>query len=125
MRKRAEIGCIFVMSVLLAACSGGGGGGPTLIVDTFDVRVQVSWAANREAAVNRPGGGYKVYYSQSPGFDIATASVKDVPYSSGATAPVSTTIILPIGTHYIKVVAYSVLNADGSSPSAEFSIAVP
>ncbi len=72
--------------------------------------IQLFWSANHEKAVNSPGGGYRVYYSQTPGFDITTASWVDVPYQSGLNAPTSTTIPnLSPGSYYIKVVAYAAL----------------
>lgn len=94
--------------------------------------VQVSWTANREKAVNKQGGGYRVYYSRTNGFDASTASYYDVPYVSGPTAPVSRVFSnLLIGTTYFKVSAYSNLNAPGSTSgsmseaSTEFSITLP
>lgn len=110
-----------VLTVLFGCGGGGGGGGPPAVSRS----VQVSWTANRETAVNSPGGGYRVYSSRTTGFDIATASVVDVPYSAGASAPTSTLITLLTGTNFIKVVAYSALNPGGSAPSAEASIVVP
>ena len=95
-------------------------------------RIQVTWAANRENAVNKAGGGYKVYYSRTSGFSLSGASYVDVPYVSGAAAPVTTILSNLIkGTYYIKVVAYSSLNTPGgsggttSSTSTEISINVP
>lgn len=105
----------------LTACGGGGGGGGGSGINS---NVQVSWTANRESAVNSPGGGYKVYSSTSPGFNIASASFVDVPNAGGAT-PTSTTLSLFSGTHYIKVIAYSTLNPAGSAPSAEIAITAP
>ena len=104
-------------TLLLASC----GGGPT---------VQVSWAANREAAVNKSGGGYRVYYSKTQGFDVAGASSVNVPFQSGTAAPTSTKLSLSSGTYYIKVVAYSSLvgpsgAASTSAPSTEISVVVP
>lgn len=94
--------------------------------------VQISWTANREKAVNKSGGGYRIYYSRTSGIDPATASYYDVPYVSGATAPVTKTLSnLLIGTTYFKVSAYSSLNAPGSTSgsmseaSTEFSITLP
>jgi hypothetical protein len=106
------------LSTLLAACGGG-------------TNVQVSWAANRETAVNSQGGGYKVYYSPAPGFDIANAKSVNVPFKSAPAAPTSATIqSLSSGTYYVKVVAYSALvgpsgSASTSAPSAEVSVVVP
>lgn len=111
-----------LLTVTLTACGGGGGG----------ATVQVSWAANRETAVNGTGGGYKVYSSKTAGFDVATASSVDVPFTSGPTAPTSTTLRnLSTGTYFVKVVAYSALTPPGgnrgstSAPSAEISVLVP
>ena len=94
--------------------------------------VDVTWTANREKAVNSAGGGYKVYYSRVSGFDIGTASVVNVPYVSGPAAPVTATLTnLLYGTTYFKVVAYSALNAPGttsgsqSQPSTQFSVSLP
>ncbi len=94
--------------------------------------VQVSWTANKETAVNKFGGGYKVYYSTTSGFNINTATFVNVPYVSGASAPVTTTISnLLAGTYYFKIIAFSALNTVGvttgstSIPSAEFSLSLP
>lgn len=79
--------------------------------------VQISWNSNPETTVNQSGGGYKVYYSSNSGFNISDGGVTeiDVPYSSGATAPTSTQVQLLPGTYYIRIIAYSVLNAPGTS----------
>ena len=94
--------------------------------------VQVSWTANREAAVNRAGGGYRVYYSKTSNFNIESASYVNVPYVSGASAPTSANITnLQVGTYYFKIVAYSNLNKAGSTggstsaPSTQFSVSLP
>lgn len=84
----------------------------------------VSWDANRESGVNSTGGGYRVYHSTTPGFDIDNADVIDVPHASDTT-PTSTTLTLSTGTHYIKIVAYSALNPDGSSPSDQIAVTAP
>lgn len=98
------------------------------------IAVTISWTANRESAVNTNGGGYKVYYSDTPGFALTDAGVilVNVPYISGTEAPTSTIVNLDSGTtYYIRVIAYSALNAPGqtggssSQPSADISIAVP
>ncbi|BAU50255.1 hypothetical protein SVA_3721 [Sulfurifustis variabilis] len=115
---------------LLAGCSGGGGGSagggdPSLAVAGVG-NVRVSWAPNRETAVNGPGGGYRVYHAPSPDFALDGAEgVVDVPYASGARAPTAAILSLPSGTHYLKVVAYSTINPTGSGPSAEIAVVVP
>lgn len=100
--------------------------------------VNISWDANREAAVNTTGGGYKVYYSTNSGFDITDPGVTevDVPYAGGASAPTTVAVQLDRTRYYIRVVAYSDLSAPWSSggicgepscsePSAEYTILVP
>lgn len=88
--------------------------------------VRITWDANRETAVNRSGGGYRVYYSTTNNFNIATASYVNVPYVSGATAPTTYNLTgLLAGTHYFKVVAYSNLNPTGSSTSPQFQVSLP
>ena len=120
-------------TLLVASCGGpGSSSNPTISTSPITSNVQVTWIANRERAVNQAGGGYTVYYSSSPGFNIVAASSVNVPYVSGPAAPTSATISsLSTGAYYIKVVAYSILNPPGSSsgstsiPSAEISITVP
>lgn len=117
---------LVVALATLGGCGGGGGGGTTATVPPVPSSVLVSWTANRETAVNGPGGGYKVYSSTTAGFNIASANVIDVPYAAGAAAaPTSTTLSLLTGTHYIKVIAYSTLNPAGSAPSTEIAITAP
>jgi len=95
--------------------------------------VNVTWNANRETAVNAAGGGYKVYYSTSSGFDITDAgvSVVDVPFVAPPATPTSTSLQLPTGQYYFRVVAYSALtpqwgnNGSTSLPSAQISLLVP
>ena len=113
-------GAALSFALFIAACGGGTSGPPSITAS-----VQVSWTANREAAVNGAGGGYRVYQSRTSGFDIATASVVDVPYSMGATAPTSTNLMLSSGDNFIKVVAYSALNPNGSAPSGQITVSVP
>lgn len=94
--------------------------------------VLISWAENPETAVNLAGGGYKVYYSSTSGFNLSDADVTeiDVPFN-GATTPTSTQVQLIPGTYYIRIVAYSSLNAPGittgssSTASAEIILPVP
>lgn len=113
--------------LLLVSCSGGGGGGggSPPPVNPPQRNVAISWSANHEAVVNRTGGGYRVYYSNTPNFAIGSATQVDVPYVGGPTSPVTNTLTLVAGTYYIKVVAYSTLNPAGSAPSAEIQVVVP
>lgn len=123
-----------VFIVLLTSCGGGGSSSPApapvIIPNTSNVLV--SWTGNHEKSVNQVGGGYRLYYSNTSGFSIGSATVVDVPYVSGATSPISTTLSsLADGTYYLKLVAYSVLNPPGSmsgsssEPSSQFTITVP
>lgn len=98
--------------------SSGPSGGPTY-------NIQVSWRANHESAVNTTGGGYRVYYAQTPSVNTATATFLNVPYVSGAHAPTSARLTnLQAGKYYFRVVAFSALNPR-SSDSAETSLTVP
>lgn len=97
------------------------------------ITIEVSWNANPETAVNRGGGGYKLYYSSNSGFDPADIGVTevDVPFVSGPTAPTSVQIEVGPGTYYFRVAAYSSLNAPGTTGGSislaapQFSLTVP
>ncbi|MDZ7661832.1 hypothetical protein [Thiohalophilus sp.] len=108
---------LILLALLIAGCSNDSGGG-----SNSTSTVVVNWDANRESGVNTTAGGYRVYYSTTAGFDIDSADFVDVPYESGDTAPTSTTLTLPSQTHYIKVVAYSALNPQGSAASEEIAV---
>jgi len=69
--------------------------------------VTIAWAANREAGVNRAGGGYEVA--------ITGLTPINVPYSSGPMAPTSTTLSLERGVYTASVRAYAALDAAGGS----------
>lgn len=91
-------------------------------------KMTVSWAANREKMVNSTGGGYRVYYSETPGFQESRAKFVDVPYVSGSGAPTSVTItsLFPT-TYYVKVAAYGAPSGGSviySSASPEASLEV-
>lgn len=80
--------------------------------------IVVSWDANHEAAVNKLGGGYKVYYSTVSDFILSSATVIDVPYVSGTLTPVTVSLpSLAKGEYYVKVVAYSALSGPNSVPA--------
>ena len=101
---------LVLLALMIAGCSNDSGGDTTFTI-------VVNWDANRESGVNSTGGGYRVYHSTTSNFDISTADFVEVPYVSGETAPTSTTLTLPLGRHYIKVVAYTALNPSGSAAS--------
>lgn len=80
-------------------------------------KVTLSWAANREKAVNSAGGGYRIYYAQYSSVTESSPSV-DVPFVSGSQAPTSAQLTgLISGTYYVRVKAYSTLNPSGSALS--------
>jgi hypothetical protein len=112
---------VAALALAAVACGGDDVSGPPSIT----AAVQISWTANREAAVNRAGGGYRVFHGRTAGFSIATASFVDVPYVSGPTAPTSANLTFASGNNFVKVVAYSALSPNGSDPSSEITVSVP
>lgn len=118
--------------LLLTSCGGGGGGSATPVppapppVCAAPCAVTVNWVANREAGVNNVGGGYRLYYASTPNVALGLATLVTVPYDplSGLT-PTMAALQLTAGTWYVRVAAYSAINAGGSAPSAELAVAVP
>jgi hypothetical protein len=96
-------------SALLASCGGGGGGSSPPPAPTSH-QVTISWAANREAAVNSAGGGYKVAISGQP-FIV-------VPYPSG-TSVIAT---LMSGSYTATITAYSALDPSTGLPGTSTSL---
>lgn len=125
--------CFIVVTVFVISCGGGSSGSDSTSDTGLDTDTDtpspkktatISWTANRESGVNSSGGGYKVYYSKSYLFDASSTESVDVPYVSGATAPTTTDIELSEGFYYIKVVAYSAINTEGSESSDEINLEV-
>ena len=123
---------LMLLLSLVSACGGGGSDAPSR--PTQQVNIQVSWNANREAAVNTSGGGYRVYYATTAGLALTDPAVTmvDVPYLSGSAAPRSTTLSVESGhLYYFRVTAYSALNRIGknggteSQSSSSFILNVP
>ena len=122
-----------IVFISLAGChsksSDGTPSGPAQPATLVTYPVTVTWNANREAAVNKAGGGYTVYYHTTSGEELNGTAVS-VPFVSGATAPTAAVLNLAAGTYYVKVVGFSAI-ASGSSassqsvPSTEVSITVP
>jgi hypothetical protein len=85
--------------------------------------VTLTWASNHERGVNSAGGGYQVSISGQPTIDV--------PFTSGSTAPTSTTVLLNTGTYTVRVRAYAALDAQGgstgslSAPSTPITVNVP
>lgn len=97
------------------------------MLDTTPKTVNLSWTANRESTVNESGGGYLVYYSATSGFAPGGAGVAviDVPHVSGTRGPTSTSVELPPGTYYFRVVAYSAFGGGTeSAPSSQMKFFV-
>ncbi len=112
------------LGLALSACGGGSSSKSTPPpVTPTDHLVTISWTANREAGVNKAGGGYTVA--------IAGMAAIDVPYVTGAAAPTSTGVTLRTGTYTATVTAYAALDALGgatgsrSAPSQVLTIVVP
>ena len=105
---------IYLFIVVLVTACGGGGSAPVAVSE-----VKISWNKNSETAVNRNGGGYKVYYSINSGFEPDDTGVVeiDVPYVSGDVSPTSAKIKpLPLsGIYYLRIAAYSALDNPGLS----------
>jgi len=110
---------LILLALATAGCSNDNNGGRD---ENSTSTIVVNWDPNRESGVNNAGGGYRVYHSTIPGFDIGSADFIDVPYVSGSRAPTSAELTLPSGRHYIKVVAYSALNPSGSAASDEIAV---
>lgn len=89
--------------------------------------VDLQWTPSRARGVNMAGGGYKVYYSTTPGFTIdANTPVVDVPWSGGTQTSNTVTLNLPAGNYYFRVVAYSALGPGGSrsEPTSQKAITI-
>jgi hypothetical protein len=116
---KARTGVACVLMAMLTACGGNGSGdsatnsntpgtgGPSAQGQSGVATVAISWNANHETGVNSAGGGYLVAVSGQP--------VLTVPYTSGTSAPTSTTLSLPSGTYTISVSAYAALDAHGGT----------
>jgi hypothetical protein len=118
-RRRA---CLLI-AIILVGCGGGGGGGGGSTPPPAVYSVTLGWAPNHESGVNSTGGGYQVLISGQPTINV--------PYTSGPTAPTSTTVSLQGGSYTATVRAYAALDAQGGSggslsvPSAPITVNVP
>ena len=80
---------------------------------------RIFWNANRQKGVNRPGGGYRIYYSKNS--DFSGALMLDVPYQSGDLAPVSGLLKFTQeqkGLWHIRVTAYTNISGGKESPAS-------
>jgi len=126
MKRSTHRSILIALSALILSACGGGGSTPPPPTPTSHT-VNLSWAANREAAVNSAGGGYTVA--------ISGHAPIDVPYVSGPAAPTTTAATLMSGSYSVTVTAYSALNpttgisgggtGSTSAPSAAFTFSVP
>ncbi len=83
----------------------------------------LSWSANREKAVNSPGGGYIIYISSRKNCPPEKAARQKVPCTSGDRAPTQADISLAPGTWYIKIAGYSAFNGGTEGvPSDEIAV---
>jgi hypothetical protein len=96
-------------ALALAACSSGGGSSPP--PPGSDHVVSLSWAPNREAGVNRAGGGYVI--------SIPGQAAINVPWVSGPLAPITKDVTLRSGTYTVTVAAYAALDASGGSNTTQ------
>ena len=116
------VGVALLLAVGISACGGGGGGGSVATPVTTH-SVTLNWQPNRDSGVNRAGGGYQVSISGQPTIIV--------PYSSGLSAPTSTTVSLTTGSYTVTVRAFAVLDPQGgntgslSAPSAPLTVNVP
>ena len=133
-RFSVRLWLILIVALSQVACGNGDSNPPVTDTPPSTIRtVSISWNANRETAVNAPGGGYKLYYSTVSGFDISDpgVGVVDVPFVAAPAAPTSTSLQLASGRYYFRVVAYSALTSpwgsggSSSAPSAQLSLLVP
>jgi hypothetical protein len=94
-----------------------------VVVECRDV-LQVSWSPSRHSSVNRPGGGYIVYYSAAAGFhpeDPGVATIDVQHDAASGRTPTSTTVPgLDPGTWYFRVQASSELGRSALSAETEF-----
>lgn len=95
--------------VALAACSGSKEGS-----------IRISWDANHESAVNSPGGGYRVFISQTADFDPASVTPSLVPYTQTSFEIRS----WRSGTYYVRVQAFTP-SGEASEISAATAVQVP
>jgi len=118
-----RIAGLLVLFLLVGCGGGGGGGGGGGSTPPATYTVTLNWASNHESGVNSTGGGYQVL--------ISGQSAINVPYTSGPTAPTSTTVPLQAGTYTVTVKAYAALDAQGggggslSAPSTPITVNVP
>ena len=92
--------------------------------------VTVSWAPAPETTVNRPGGGYRLYYAAGLAVPGTVGNLMvDVAYAGGTETPTRATVTLPGGVGSVWVVAYGALpgqtNLTLSAPSRPMLVAVP
>jgi ABC-type glycerol-3-phosphate transport system substrate-binding protein len=92
MRSAPKAVLASIVGLALAACSSGGGSSPQPQPAPTTHVVTLSWIPNREAGVNKAGGGYRITISgQAP---------VDVPWTVGPLAPTSKDVTLPVtGDH--------------------------
>ena len=107
-----------IISVMfISGCGGSSSSGGSTGAGSY----RINWSANKEASVNRTGGGYKVQYANNTSF---TGNLeKDVPFVSGSLAPTSCDLVFDpatqSGTWYVRVIAYSDIDATSVSTASQ------
>jgi len=119
-RIHFEVMLLGFVAIFVAGCGGGGGGGSSPPATNHSVTL--NWNASREGGVNSLGGGYQVSISGQPTIDL--------PYTSGPTAPTTTSTTLLTGVYTVTVRAYAALDAAGGntgslSPGQSITVTVP
>jgi hypothetical protein len=83
--------------------------------------VRLDWDASHDTNVNAAGGGFRVQYGTSS--DLSGAVTVDLPYVSGSSPPLTTTLpSLGCGTWHVRVTAYSALSSSGGSTDLTVSV---
>jgi thermitase len=67
----------------------------------------VSWASNKEAAVNTSGGGYRIYTGRLAEFDISSAPYTDVKFNGTSTPTTATIEHVYQGQNYVRIAAFA------------------
>lgn len=103
------------VTVTCGVCIGGGG----------NKSINVSWTASRSYEVNTAsGGGHRIYYDAQTGVTATTPNTVNVPNTTSTTNG-TITGLWPGCTYYVRVRAYSSLNATGGDLSPESSVSIP
>lgn len=124
---------LLLILFLLSACGGGGGGGSTPAAGpapappprtALNATITISWNANPDFEVSQNGGGYRVFYSDSPftsGTEPGVTMIDNIA-NNVASQDINVTTS---GNWYVRVQAVSARNTSGSPLSAQMTVSVP